>query len=388
MTYKEWKDARRKGIGGSDAAAILGLSPWKSAMDVWLEKMDLATEVTDPGRSFLLDLGHELEPVVARLYEKQTGRGLFQPFGPYTHPTFPILRGNPDRIVKGDELRGVELKTETVYSDKFGEPGTDEVPFHYLVQCAHYMMVCDFPVWDIALLKNGSAFSIYTIHRDLELENDIKTQLLAWWEKHIVGKVPPDVDGSGAWKAYLRKKFPVDILPVMEADKHILSTISSLQVVRQILDKYEGVKDALENRLKLVIGEHQGIEGSFGKITWKKTKDGDHTDWREAFVHLQEIGRQAFLNEWRVQNADAFDALAENCKAAATNRVPGSRRFLFKVKEGWSYGDRTIETRDIPRLAREVQGGDREGAAEAPERGADGTDRADVLPQESKTRAV
>jgi putative phage-type endonuclease len=374
MADKDWKAERRKGIGGSDAAAILGLSPWKNAMDVWLEKMNLATEVTDPAHTFLLELGQELEPVVARLYEKRTGRTLYAPANAYVHPMYSALRGNPDRLVQG-ETRGVELKTETVYSDKFGEPGTDEVPFHYLVQCAHYMMLLDYPAWDIALLKNGTTFSIYTIERDMELERDMAEQLTAWWVKHVVGKVPPDVDGSGAWKAYLRKRFPSDILPVLDADKNVLSVISSLQVVRQILSKYEGVKDALENRVKMVIGPHQGIEGSFGKITWKKSKDTTSVNWEAAF---------RYLGEDTSTTAEEMEAIIN---AKSTHRA-GSRRFLLHVKEGWMYGDRQIEASDIPRLASEVQNGDRAGAPETLERGSDVPDRAHVLPAKSEARKV
>lgn len=369
----DWKEARRKGIGGSDAAAILGLSPWKSAMDVWLEKMDLATEVTDPSRTFLLTLGTELEPVIAKLYSQETGRQLYKPMAPYVHPKYPVLRGNPDRLVV-DGLRGVELKTENQFTNQFGEPGTDEVPFHYLVQCAHYMAVCDYPVWDVALLRGGATFSIYTIHRDLELEKDMREQLLAWWEKHIVGKEPPDVDGSGAWKTYLRKKFPADILPVVEADKNILSTIDSLKSVRSILDKYEGVKDALENRLKLVIGEHEGIEGSFGRITWKKSKDTSVTDWDAVYSHI--------VMKFPDLASQIADIVIED-----TTLKPGSRRFLFKVKEGWTYGQRTIESggqdRHLPGHAPEVQDGDREGAPETPLSRTHGPRGAYKLPSES-----
>jgi putative phage-type endonuclease len=324
----KWKLERKKGIGGSDAAAILGLSPWKSAMDVWLDKLDLAEEPRDPSREFLLTLGTELEPVIARLYEKQTGRQL-HPTSAKVHEKYPILRGNPDRLVAG-ELRGVELKSENQFTDEFGEPGTDQVPLHYLVQCMHYMYVCDYPVWDVALLHGGVAFDIYTIERDPELEREMIDQLLGWWDRHIVQRVPPDIDGSGAWSVYLRKKYPADILPVKEADTETLRLVKHLSAAREIVDKYTGVVDELQNRLKLVIGDHEGIVGDFGKITWRKAKDREEVDWQGAFCGLLETAMP--LLEVQVSEANAI-------VSASTETKPGVRRFLFKQKEGWTYGD-------------------------------------------------
>src|SRR6266849_2791235 len=151
-------------------------------MDVWLDKMGLKEETPDPDRDFLLDLGNSLEPVIAGLYEKQTGRTLIAlaPPGIWEHPKHPMLLGSPDRLVRG-ERRGVELKSENLFQDKFGESGTDQVPEHYLIQCAHYMAITNYDAWDVALLHGGARFNIYTINRDLELEKAMVEQLLNWW---------------------------------------------------------------------------------------------------------------------------------------------------------------------------------------------------------------
>src|SRR6267142_5704216 len=109
---EDWKIVRRSGVGGSDVAAILGLSPWKSAMDVWLEKKGLLEETSDPNREFLLELGTQLEPVIARLYERETKAKLVLPFpAQWRHKQRDILIGSPDRFVEG-QARGVELKSE------------------------------------------------------------------------------------------------------------------------------------------------------------------------------------------------------------------------------------------------------------------------------------
>jgi putative phage-type endonuclease len=336
MNKDEWKLARRGGIGGSDVAAILGLSPWKSGMDVWLEKKGLAEEKNDPDRDFLLDLGQQLEPVIARLYERQTESKLTLPFPMlWAHKSYPFLMGTPDRFVEG-AARGVELKSESQFSDQFGDAGTDQVPWHYLLQCAHYMAVLDYDVWDVAVLHAGTRFGIYTLRRDRELEQTIIQQLCEWWERYIVKDTPPDVDSSGAWKVYLRKKFPANLLPVKEADAETLLLVELFRLARERAEFYGDTAEETENRLKLLIGEHEGLVGPFGKITWKKSKDSAVVDWETAFRAISEM-----------IPAD----VASNALKACTTVRPGARRFLFKPKEGERHG-RNIEsaTREAERI--------------------------------------
>jgi putative phage-type endonuclease len=331
---KKEKLERRNSIGGSDAAAILGLSPWKTEMDVWLEKMGLVEEIPDPNRDFLLDLGKAMEPAIATLYVRETGRGLIVPSRRYQHPILSWLIGSPDRLVTG-EKRGVELKTESIYVDRFGEPGTDEVPDHYLIQCAVYMAIMDYPVWDIALLKAGTSFTIYTIHRDAQLERDILAQLGDWWEKHVVGKTPPEIDGSPGWTAYLKKKYPRDIEPIKESDRDSLVLIHNLKAVRQIVEEYTALETELENRVKMLVGAHEGIEGEFGKITWKLSKDAEHIDWQGAFEELA-----SFLA--RLHHVESPNELLKRY----TKTKPGTRRFVPKFRKDWQlYGN---DTKQLP----------------------------------------
>src|SRR6266704_808855 len=303
---------RRKGIGGSDAAAILGFSPWRSPMDVYLEKTGMADEQPeDKNRQFLLELGTQLEPVIAKLYERETGKHLQLPSpARRQHPEHAILFGSPDRLVEGENC-GVELKTENQFMNEFGEAGTDQVPYHYLIQCAHYMAVTGYEQWDVALLHGGARFSIYPLHRDKELEGYMIDELRHWWDHHIVQNVRPDVDGSDAWKTYLKKKYPVNLLPVFESDAESLDMVRHLAVARIALHSWEVEEAELENRIKLAIGEHDGLEGDFGKITWKRTRDGKTTDFTAAFEWL--ANKTGTPHEMRDQILNQF-----------TNTKPGS----------------------------------------------------------------
>lgn len=320
---KKWEIDRRTGIGGSDAAAILGLSPWKSAMQVWMEKRGLAEDKPDPGRDFLLELGTQLEPVISSLYERETGKHLQLPFPVMVrHPEHSFLFGSPDRVIEGEE-KGVELKSESQFADKFGEPGTDQIPYHYLIQCAHYMAVTGFAKWDVALLHAGSRFAVYHLDRDMDLERQMIGQLRDWWERYVVGDQPPDVDGSGAWNVYLQRKYPVDILPILPGDASVNNLIRQLDFVRNLQNQMEANRAKLETKIKLLIEDHEGIAGEFGRVTWKKTKDINRVDWKAAFAELSA--------ETPVRCAQI---LQKHLQVA-----PGTRRFLLQLKEGWSYGN-------------------------------------------------
>src|ERR1700694_1448834 len=101
----QWLEAGRAGIGGSDAAAILGLDPWRSGLDVWRSKVE-PTPPTEEER-FLFKLGHLLEPVTARLYSEQTGREVTAPNPEiHQHSKFPEIMGSPARLALKDG-RGV-----------------------------------------------------------------------------------------------------------------------------------------------------------------------------------------------------------------------------------------------------------------------------------------
>jgi hypothetical protein len=274
--------------------------------------------------------------------------------------------------VEGQEV-GVELKSESRFSDAFGDPGSDQVPAHYLLQVAHYMNVLDYESWDIALLHAGTTFAVYTVKRDQELEAAVTDQLLAWWEKYIVKDTPPDVDGSEGWSKYLKKKFPVNTEAMLKADEETTKLVEMLGMVRYARDKYEAHATEIENRLKFVIGEHEGLTGPFGKLTWRKTKDTEKVDW--------ELTHKDFLKLAAPLLPSEILEKAETIQSIHTMPRQGVRRFLLtEAKE--KYGDSNPEKpRDLPAVAREVQAGDRTSVTEAPERGSHGADRPYVLPQ-------
>lgn len=78
LTEEEWLSYRRRGIGGSDVAALLGISPWRTARDLYYDKLNVAAVEDEEGNWVALEMGHLLEPLVAKIFERKTGYKIYQ----------------------------------------------------------------------------------------------------------------------------------------------------------------------------------------------------------------------------------------------------------------------------------------------------------------------
>lgn len=319
----QWLEQRRSGLGGTDAAAILGLSKWANAHDVWLDKRKLVGEQPETEQMWW---GRKLEALIAERYEMATGRAVWNPHTLYRHPQHECLIGTPDRLVVG-ERRGLEIKTASTFmADEWGPAGGDDIPPAYVVQCLHYMAVSGFPSWDVAVLIGGSDFRVYTVRRNEALERSIVERLTEWWAHHVVEGVEPEVTDSPATRRWLAEKFPFDRAPMLTADPRAEGLAARLNAARAVIDSAEVEKDSAEVALKAIIGDAVGIEGRDWRATWKRAKDSNVTDW-------QAVARA--LADDLVRSNDGYggpevylDPLVEK----HTEVRPGSRRFLFKPR--------------------------------------------------------
>ncbi len=319
-----WLEGRRRGIGGADAAAIMGLDPWRSSLDIWRSKIEPVPITED--EVFLLELGRLLEPVIAGLYSKQTNR-LIAPPDPeiVEHLEFPEIIGSPDRIAPSDG-RVVELKSEHQFADKFGDPGSDQVPDHYVIQAAHYMAVTNLDRCDVAVLHGGFKFAIYQLRRDLEMERSMIEQLRAWWADYVVKRVEPPLDWSESWGDYLAQKYPFNRGPVLKVDES--SHPELMQHVRDALAFAETVKDfekkleLAKNNVKAFIASNDGIRGPWGQITWRLCKDSTAT--RINFDALLEDLRKTY----KIPDSEIVDLREKHMESVIVKR--GGRRFVAK----------------------------------------------------------
>lgn len=329
----EWLRQRRNGIGGSDAAAVLGLSKWATPFDVWLQKRGEIEERPDSDR---LWWGRMLEEPIAKRYTYETGRKLVSLEDMLAHPEHPELIANPDRIAPSDEI-GVEIKTADVFTaDQWGEPGTDEIPQAYVVQCLHYMAVTGFDRWDCAVLLGGSDFRIYTIRRDLALEREMIDRLCSWWRRHIIEGERPPIQASPETERWLKQAFPCHVSDdLAAADAEMEQALEALAVVRETLADITAQEAALENTIKAAIGDGAGLIGAKWKASWKKSAGWMKTDW-EAVARdvIEKLAAGGVTVRERIGTKSAVTyspvELLQAAIARHSHEQPGSRRFLFR----------------------------------------------------------
>lgn len=188
----DWLKERQKGIGGSDVAAILGMSPWRTPYQVWEEKTTPIDETAAEDDRPALYWGRVLEAPIRQAYADKTGRTVTKPAEAFVSSKYPFMRANLDGIA--DDGRVVEFKTSSK-SDGWGEPGTDEIPDYYMTQVQHYLAVTGVKTADVAVLIGGNDFRIYTIEADEELQALLIERESEFWAL-VESRTPPDLTST------------------------------------------------------------------------------------------------------------------------------------------------------------------------------------------------
>lgn len=206
LTEKQLKE-RKEYIGGSDAPAVCGLSPFKTPLEVYLEKRG-EIEPADLSQNKAVHFGKLLEDIVAQEYARVTGRKVVEVKETSYHPKYPWMAANIDRDIIGvpGEL---EIKTGNAFNKEgWGEEKTDQVPNHYNVQCQHYMAVRGASWYDLAVLLGGNDFRTYRIPRDDELIEMIINKEGKFWERVKAGTPPPMDYGNSKVAGLLKRMYP------------------------------------------------------------------------------------------------------------------------------------------------------------------------------------
>ena len=190
---------RTKYIGGSDIGAILGVSKFRTPLEVWLEKTGKETQRPD---SLPLRFGSFAEEFVAQEYSKACHIELAHDESIYIHPEHSYLSAHIDRFILGDgkdlpPTKILECKTANPFSQKdWGEAGSDQVPMTYLAQCIWYMAITGIEKTDLAVLFGNSDFRIYHIERDIELEKLVLEKALQFWKDYVLKNIAPPVQSE------------------------------------------------------------------------------------------------------------------------------------------------------------------------------------------------
>ena len=175
LTREEWLDWRRRGIGGSDVSAIIGISPFRTARDIYYDKLGIAAVEEDEGNWVAMEMGHLLEDLVAKIFERKTGLKIYQIKKMFRHPLYPFMLADVDYfITMPDGTKAIlEIKTTNYNAkDLWWKDGRETVPAYYEAQGRHYMAVMDIDrVFFCCLYGNTEDETIIRkIHRDMAYE--------------------------------------------------------------------------------------------------------------------------------------------------------------------------------------------------------------------------
>ena len=263
---QEWLRERKNYLGGTDLAAICGLSPYKTALDVYLDKTsDDITEETSPAMRW----GNLLEEAIAEAYSEDTGKMVWKWIQPIKHKEYPFLAANIDRWV-GDREYVLECKTAGFNKGKeWGEVGTDQIPESYLIQCAFYASICDVPKVDIAVLIGGQDFRIYTYNRNKELEEKLIKISCNFWHNHIEKRIPPKcVNTRDTFNL-----FPQSNNKEITAKENILAKLEELKIAKAEESRIADTIEKLKTDIQEFMRDYDVLIDNQGNViaTWKNT---------------------------------------------------------------------------------------------------------------------
>lgn len=306
MDRTQWLSVRKRGIGSSDAAAAVGLNPYKSQLELWLEKTGRDAELPkiDPNdESSPAYWGTLLEPIVAAHYTKRTGNRVRRINAVLQHPNEPWMLANIDREVLGaPDVQILECKTAGFQGARLWEEG---IPEYVLLQVLHQLAVTGKEAADVAVLIGGQELRVHRVTRHPAVMDWLVQLERSFWG-YVQSDVPPPADGSESAAKALSCLYPRDNGQVVDLthDVEMCAAFAELLAARKQLSAAEELEAQLKQRIQQRMGDATRALFEAGQVSWKRSKDSSLLD----------------LERFRKEQPDMASRYV-------TTR-PGSRRFL------------------------------------------------------------
>ena len=295
MERQIWLDQRRRGIGGTDIAAICGVHPYSSPAAVWSDKMGL-TEVQE---NEPMHWGKRLEKVVGDEYAEREGCDIVHLSDQIIsrERNGVLLQGSPDAMVfppgkvqnsdLGDvELicrtadKGLEIKTASAWAKGWGT-GAADIPPHYYIQCQWYMMLTGKRDWDLAVLIGGMDFRVYRLKAHPRLQEILALKAVEFWNDHIEARVMPDADASEHYRKAAEAQLPRKT-EAIAAEVEDTELADALFIAKNVLEQKEHEVKQLQNKLleRMVQKGATAILGDNWKASSITMSGRKTTDWK------------------------------------------------------------------------------------------------------------
>ncbi len=265
MSYADWLEYRKQGIGGSDASVVCGINRYKSPVELWMEKTGQLPHQEAGEAAYW---GTQLEPFVRAEFIKRTGIEVRRRNELLQSEDHPFMLANLDGICEIPNVGTCIFEAKTASAYKAGE-WEDTIPDEYALQLAHYMAVTGYAGAYIAVLIGGNTFKWKFIERDEELISMLIQLETDFW-KHVQDGTPPPLDGSDASAKFLAERFPNS-----RPKSHIILPDTAAVLLAQYdeacaqLEIVTEKKQKTENLLKEMMGENEVGTAGDRVITWK-----------------------------------------------------------------------------------------------------------------------
>jgi len=335
-------ELRRTGVGASEIAALAGLSRWSSPIAIFEAKV-LGAQIES---TYSMDLGTEIEAPIARIWAKQHRRFLAR-VATLRHPTKSFALATPDRAVylsaeaRGDgrRLRDDVRSAEKLLQVKstnwrlrhlWGEEGTDAIPDEYLCQAHWEGSVAGLSVVDFAVDFDKTSLAHYRVVVDHGIFQALYEIAERFMVDHVAKKIPPPPDATDRYGEYLARAFPRDETAVLEevqtsAEEQLLRTIELFAKLKAGEKRLKALKSLCYNTIASRIGAGAGLVGDFGKITFRRTKDGSKTNWATVAEEAQRLAALVIQTMPGGEQRTALEHRLANLVTDHTSVAPGHR---------------------------------------------------------------
>ena len=266
MTEDEWRERRHEGIGGSDAAAIMGCSDYATPLSVYLDKVDPQPNEQNE----YMRWGHILEPVVIAEFTRVTGLRVTQRQRMYQHPEYPWMFATVDGLTRRGLFEG---KTTSAFSK--GWDG-DEPPLAVWVQCQHNMAVTGAQMADVACLQGGNRFLHFEVGRDDKFIAKLIEEESALMVR-IHAETPPPVTGSDIDTSILNFLNPGGDSEVLEITDDVDTWVAGHENLKRLVAQDNDAQAIHANNIKAWMGDHEEAAGERWTVTWRPNKNGSRT---------------------------------------------------------------------------------------------------------------
>ena len=264
LSHEQWLEYRRMGIGGSDVSALLGISKWKSELELWLEKTGQSEDVFEENEA--MKWGKIMEPVLRNHFAEISHKPVIEVKAILQRPEYQFMLANIDGLTVDDEGNPAILEIKTASEYKRGE-WEEDVPAYYKVQVLHYMTVTGIQKAYIAVLIGGNTFRIYQAGPDKGFQDMLIRVEAAFWDK-VQNNIRPTLDGSDAAATWLNKQYRGGDKEPLSLDAEGLLLVDQYLAASEDEDEAKARKQTAANKLKEKLGEHNKAIGGEHTVSW------------------------------------------------------------------------------------------------------------------------